>query len=91
MKKKTATTMITIIGLVLFAGCVQQSQQVRAKTEKQKVYTPMKVSKETPQVKHESIIDIDKNDVEQYERDQAQMSDFEKHMQARERRLKRKI
>jgi len=94
MNKTTATKIIiAITGLSLLGGCAQQSQKVQAKTEKQKVYMPMKVSAKVPEVKHEPVIDIDidKNDVEQHKRDQAQMSDFDKHMQARERRLKKKI
>ena len=91
MNKTTATTMIiAITGLVFLGGCAQQTQQVQAKTAKQKDYAPMKVSESAPEVKHEPLIDIDKNDVEQYKRDQAQLGDFDKHMMAREKRHRNK-
>ena len=52
----------------------------------------MKLSKEVPEVKHEPMIDIDidKEDMDKYERDQKHMRDFDKYMQARERRLRNK-
>ena len=88
MKKKTV---IIGMSLILFlAGCAQESQKVQVKTDKQSVYTPMKVSGEVPKVKHDPIIDIGKKDMEQYERDQKHMSDFDKYMQERDRRLRNK-
>ena len=88
MKKKTV---IIGMSLILFlAGCAQESQKVQVKTDKQNVYIPMNVSDEVPEVKHEPMIDIDKEDMNRYEKDQKNMSDFDKYMQARERRLRNK-
>ena len=91
MKKKTAEIVIVGMSLILLlAGCAQNGQKVQAKIDKQNVYIPMKISEEVPEIKHEPIIDIDKKDMEQYERDQKHMSDFDKYMQERDRRLRNK-
>ena len=88
MKKKTVIIGMSLISLL--AGCAQESQKVQVKTDKQSVYTPIKVSDEVPEVKHKAMIDIDKEDMNRYEKDQKNMSDFDKYMQARERRLRNK-
>jgi len=71
-------------------GCAHNSQNIQSKIEKKRVYTPMKVSEEIPEVKHEPIIAIDKEDMDRYERDQNNMRDFDKYMQERDRRLRSK-
>ena len=87
---KNITVIIGMSLISILVGCAQNSQKVQVTTDKQSVYTPINVSDEVSEVKHEPMIDIDKEDMNKYEKDQKNMSDFDKYMQARERRLRNK-
>ena len=86
MKNITVIIGMSLISILL--GCAQNSQKLQVKIDKQSVYTPMKVSEEVPEVKHKSIINIDKEDMDKYERDQNGVRDFDKYMAEREKRLR---
>ena len=71
--------------LLLLSGCTNDAQSA-VKTNKKVIYKPVKIEQTPPVVKSESIIDIDKVDMDKYKRDQKQMSDFDKYMLSRKRR-----
>ncbi|MCB4762621.1 MAG: hypothetical protein LGB78_01695 [Sulfurovum sp.] len=90
-----------ILAMVVFEGC-SQTQVTKVKSSKKKInYMPIKFHKAPPAVKkEENIVYIGdtpvelkgpkQEDIEKYQRDQAQMSDWGKMMQAREKRHTRK-
>jgi len=72
--------------LLLLSGCTNDTQPA-VNTNKNITYKPIKIEQTPPVVKSDSMIDVDKVDMDKYERDQKQMSDFDKYMVSRERRL----
>jgi len=76
----------TAMTLLLLSGCANDTQPV-VNTNKNITYQPIKIEQTPPVVKSDSMIDVDKVDMDKYERDQKQMSDFDKYMVSRERRL----
>jgi len=83
---------IYIAGTILFVlslvGCTN-TENPNPSPNKKIVYKPMKITPAHHPIKSEPIIDINKDDVEKYRRDQGQMSDFEKHAHAVDRRLRK--
>jgi len=79
----------TVIILLLLSGCTNDTQPA-VNTNKNITYQPIKIDPAPPVVKSESMIDVDKVDMDKYERDQKQMSDFDKYMASCERRLRSK-
>ena len=81
------TVIMGIFFITLLTGCIQKNQKLHEKAKKQKVYTPMRVSKEVPNANQEHMIYFDKKDIEKYEKDQNNKSDFEKYIQEKERKF----
>ena len=79
--------MVLGVSLLYLSGCAQESEQIEPTSDGQTVYTPMKVPEVPPTVKHESVIDHQK-EIEKYEKEQAQMSDFDKYMRSRDIKLR---
>jgi PBP1b-binding outer membrane lipoprotein LpoB len=75
--------------LLLLLGCANDTQPA-ANTNKNITYKPINIDQTPPIVKSESMINIDKADMDRYERDQSQLRDFDKYMQERDRRLRNK-
>jgi PBP1b-binding outer membrane lipoprotein LpoB len=79
----------TAMTLLLLSGCTNDTQPA-VNTNKNITYQPIKIDPAPPVVKSESMINIDKADMDRYERDQSQLRDFDKYMQERDRRLRNK-
>jgi len=75
--------------LLLLSGCTNDTQPT-VNTNKKIAYKPIKIDQTPPAVKSESMVDIEKADMDRYERDQNQLRDFDKYMQERDRRLRNK-
>ena len=87
----TKIDFVILLGIcsLYLSGCVQESKQIEPVSDEHAVYTPMKVPEVPPTVKHESVIDHQK-EIEKYEKEQAQMSDFNKYMRSRDIKLRNK-
>ncbi len=81
--------MVSGVCLLYLSGCAKESKQIEPTLDEQAVYAPMKVPEVPPVVKHESVIDHQK-DIEKYEKEQEHMSDFDKYMRSRDIKLRNK-
>jgi len=81
--------MNTVIASTLFFGCTN-STDVKVAENKNVKYQPMKINNIPPAPKQESIIDIDKADMQKHKRDLKELSDFDKYMRGRDIRLRDK-
>ena len=89
MNIKIQFVMVFGVCLLYLSGCAQDGKQIEPMSEEQAVYTPMKVPEVPPTVKHESVIDHQK-EIEKYEKEQERMSDFDKYMRSRDIKLRNK-
>ncbi len=78
-----------VLGIMILTGC-SQTQAVNVKSSKKETnYVPVKLEEVPSTVKQDdnaALKEEAQEDIEKYQREQAQMSDLEKMLQARERR-----
>ena len=77
--------------LPLLSGCAHHAEQTQPKSDKKVIYTPMQINEDIPALKKDEVtMGIDQEEIDRAERDRAELRDFDKYMQSRDRRLRNK-
>jgi len=87
MSKNTYLTVI-FVTLFVLTSCTDDAQP-KTKTDKKKTYKPIPLNDVPAAPRSQMPVEVKEADVEKYQKEEAQMSDFEKHAQSVSRRHRR--